>query len=76
MTGKLGRAWVGAWHGALLGLVMLDLGVGSGLDGDGEEVGGVVSCEMENYHPMHHPCTNPCTAQLARHQIPDLTPPN
>ena len=27
----------------------LDLEVGGGLDGDGEEVVGVVSCEMENY---------------------------
>ena len=33
----------------LLGLVRLDLGVGGGLDGDSEEVVGVVSCEMENY---------------------------
>ena len=32
----------------LPGLVGLDLGVGAGLDGDGEEVVGVVSCEMEN----------------------------
>ena len=31
----------------LLGLVRLDLGVGGVLDGDGEEVVGVVSCEME-----------------------------
>ena len=29
-TGKLGRAWVGAWH-ILLGLVRLDLGIGGGL---------------------------------------------
>ena len=63
MTGKLGRAWVGAWvvhgvvhgvvvHGVVvhgfgawdwcMGLVRLDLGVGSCLDGEGEElVGGV-----------------------------------
>ena len=34
----------------LPGLVRLDLGLGAGLDGDGEEVVGVVSgCEMENY---------------------------
>ena len=33
----------------LPGLVTLDLVVGGGLDGDGEEVVGVVSCEMENY---------------------------
>ena len=26
----------------------LDLGIGGGLDGDGEAVVGVVSCEMEN----------------------------
>ena len=32
----------------LPGLVRLDLGVGAGLDGDGEKVVGVVSCEMEN----------------------------
>ena len=31
----------------LPGLVRLDLGVGGGLDGDGDEVVGVVSCEME-----------------------------
>ena len=31
----------------LPGLVLLDLGVGSGLDGDGEKVVGVVSCERE-----------------------------
>ena len=31
----------------LLGLVRLDLGVGGGLDCDGEEVVGVVSCEMK-----------------------------
>ena len=51
MTGKLG-AWVGAWvvHGiwwwvscVLPGLVRLDLGVGSCLDGVGEVVVGVVS---------------------------------
>ena len=33
----------------LPGLVMLELGVGSGLDGEGEEVVGVVKCEMEIY---------------------------
>ena len=33
----------------LPGLVMLDLGISGGLDGDGEEVVGVVSCEMEKY---------------------------
>ena len=59
LTSKLGRAWVGAWvmHGwwccvvggwdncmcILPGLVMLDLGVGGGLDNDGDEVVGVVS---------------------------------
>ena len=31
----------------LPGLVMLDLGIGGGQDGVGEEVLGVVSCEME-----------------------------
>ena len=31
----------------LPGLVMLELGIGSGLVGDGEEVFGVVSCEMK-----------------------------
>ena len=31
------------------GLVRLDLGVGGSLDGDGEEVVVVVSCEMGNY---------------------------
>ena len=31
----------------LPGLVRLDLGVGSSLDGDGEEVVGVVLCEMK-----------------------------
>ena len=31
----------------LPGLVMLDLCIGGGLDGDGEEVVGVVSCEMK-----------------------------
>ena len=31
------------------GLVGLDVGVGRGLDGDNEEVVGVVSCEMEIY---------------------------
>ena len=49
MTGKLGRALVGEWHGAwygiciLPGFVRLDLGVVGGLDDDGEEVVGVVS---------------------------------
>ena len=53
MMGQLGRAWVSAWvmHGSvhgwcmciLPGLVMLDLGVGSCLVDDGEEVFGVVS---------------------------------
>ena len=45
LTGKLGRAWVGAWRGAWVqpGLVRLYLGVGGGLDGDSEEVVGVVS---------------------------------
>ena len=47
VTGKLGRAWVGAWvvhvmvHGmvcVLLGWGMLDVGVGSGLVGDGVKV--------------------------------------
>ena len=37
----------GAW--LLPGLVRLDLGVGGGLDGYGEEVVGVVSCEMGIY---------------------------
>ena len=48
LTGRLGRAWVGAWvvHGCVLpGLVKL--GLGEGLDGDGEKVDGVVSCEMK-----------------------------
>ena len=44
LTGKLGRAWVDAWVGAWAWC----MGLG-GLDGDGEEVVGVVSCEMENY---------------------------
>ena len=39
----------GAWVGVLPVLVRLGLGVGGGLDGDGEEVVGVVSCEVENY---------------------------
>ena len=57
VTSQPHRAWVGAWVvvvvmmlwgwgkclGILPGLVMLDLGVGSGLVGDGEEVFGVVS---------------------------------
>ena len=34
-------------NGILPGLVMLDLGIGRGQDGDGEKVVGVVSCEME-----------------------------
>ena len=41
---------VGGWDNCMCilpGLVMLDLGVGGGLDGDSEEVAGVVSCEME-----------------------------
>ena len=37
-------AWV--VHG---GVGRLDLGFGGGLDGGGEEVVGLVSCEMENY---------------------------
>ena len=40
--GKLDRAWVGAWRG--VGLVKLDLGVVSCLDGEGEELIGGVSC--------------------------------
>ena len=49
LTGKLGRA--GVVHGScvLPGLVRLVLGVGSGLDVDGGEVVGVVSCEMKIY---------------------------
>ena len=62
LTGKLGRAWVGAWGGAwvvhgwwgwdtfmclLPGLVRLDFSIGGCLDGDHEEVDGVVSCGME-----------------------------
>ena len=44
----MGGAWRVAWCGAWLecfvfGLVRLNLGVGRGLDGDGEEVVGVVS---------------------------------
>ena len=37
------------WWVVCMGLVRLDLGVGSGLDGEGEEVVGVVKCEMEIY---------------------------
>ena len=61
MGGAWVGAWVygGAWLGdvvwgwgicmcVLPGLVRLDLGVGGGLDGDGKEVVGVVSCEMGN----------------------------
>ena len=64
MTGKLGCAWIGAWvlHGLVHGATWIgEVGLGGwgGLDGDGEEVAGVV-----------------CTAQLARQQIPILTPPN
>ena len=37
----------------LPGLVVLDLGVESGLVGNGEEVFGVVSCcEMENFYKI------------------------
>ena len=46
----------GAWRGACvyyLDLVMLDLGVGSGLDGADVEVDGVVSCEMEKYRKVY-----------------------
>ena len=42
----------------LVFVVRLDLGVGSGLDGDGEEVVGVVSCIFP--HPPQH-ITKPCT---------------
>ena len=58
--------------GILPGLVRLDLSIGGGLDGDGEEVVGVVSFEMEKpglvkidhapmpcTNTMHHPCTDP-----------------
>ena len=38
--------WCMAW---CMGLVRLDVGFGSSLDGDGEELVGGVSCEMENY---------------------------
>ena len=34
------------WWVVCMGLVRLDLGVESGLDGEGEEVVGVVKCEM------------------------------
>ena len=53
----MGGAWHGAWVGILPGLVMLDLGVGEGLDGDGEEVFGVVSSTHASCHvpPMHSP---------------------
>ena len=46
----MGGVLFGAWvvYEWLSGLVRLDLGIGGGLDGDGEEVVGVVSCEMEN----------------------------
>ena len=46
----MGGAWFDAWvvHGWLPGLVRLYLGIGGGPDGDGEEVVGVVSCEMES----------------------------
>ena len=39
----------------LPGLVRLDLGVGGGLDGDSEEVVGVVSCEMGNFTCKYKP---------------------
>ena len=79
LTGKLGRAWDGAWvvHGVVRGWCMVVWWVCEGLDGDGEEVVGVVSCEMENkpttphhhapptHHAMHHSGTDPCTPQLA-----------
>ena len=59
----MGWCMGGAWCGAcvvhvvvvnmcvLPGLVRLDLGVGGGLDGDGEEVVGAVS--MENIYPIN-----------------------
>ena len=57
--------------GILPGLVRLDLSIGEGLGGVGEEVIGVVSgCE----NTMHHPCTNPCTAQLAHQPKPQSDP--
>ena len=40
-------------HGSMHGLVCMAWctgEVGNGLDGDGEEVAGVVSCEMGNYN--------------------------
>ena len=49
----MGRCMVGVWHGCMAWcnglprLVRLELGVGSSLDGDCEEVVGVVFCEME-----------------------------
>ena len=63
LTGKLG----GACDDVLPGLVRLDLEVGGGLDGDGEEVVGVVL-----YTTM--PCTNPCTAQPAHQPQPHFNP--
>ena len=44
LTGKLARVWRGAWYGAwVFGLVRLDFGAGGCLDGDVEEVFGLVS---------------------------------
>ena len=53
----LGDVWWG-WENCMCvlpELVRLDLGVGGGLDGDGEEVVCVVSCEMEKYVDLKYP---------------------
>ena len=53
------------------------MGVGEGLDGDGEEVVGVVSFATpltRHAHAMHHPYTDPYTAQLASQPKPKFNP--
>ena len=59
----------------LPGLVGSDLGVGGGLDCDGVEVVGVVSCEMEIYThttTTTHQCTTSCTTHAPTHAQPGL----
>ena len=58
---------------------ILDKGVGGGLDGEGEEVVGVVSCEMKFYTiPCVHLYTLPhhASTHAQPNHIPNLTPPN
>ena len=65
-----------AWVGILPGLVMLDLGVGGGLDDDGGEMVDVVSCEMEN-HLYTDPCithAKPMQGPACRHPRPQSDP--